>query len=353
MPGSNYNVKVTVDVQGRKIMDELAKGAGTKDSAKSLGGAVGSAAGDIMKGKDIGATFQTLIGSITPLTAVLGVGVGILAIGLANSKIFNRVLGTVGKLLGYLVDIILLPMMPFFILLVRYMYQMLTAFRNFTRNLTGEGAIKFLIDISLLANPLLWPVLLVKKLIENKESLGAVIPFTVDILKGTGDWLWSIAEWIFGAAVTVPGKIIDLALSIGSMISGALGGVVDLALSILKWVFGLGSMPLNSRVVINFVANLVGSGWSVVKSLARSGMSMITSALKSVGLPTLDTGGTVMGTGLAVVHKGETYSGVNASGKALGKGNLTVQITGQFKSEEEMYRKFVDRLRQDRWTSAL
>jgi len=54
------------------------------------------------------------------------------------------------------------------------------------------------------------------------------------------------------------------------------------------------------------------------------------------------TGGAVSQTGIAKIHKGETIV-------PAGKGGVTVNITGQFKSDEDMYRRFVDRLRQEQW----
>ena len=152
MTANNYKVNVIVDVTGKKIMDELAKGGSgssgaTGDKRKDLGGALGQAKGSLMKGEGLGSVFSTLTAAITPLTAVLGVGVGILLMALSNSKVLATFMGTIGKMLGFMVDLILLPLMPYWMQLVRFLWQMIIAFRAFTKNLSLESILKFGLDI--------------------------------------------------------------------------------------------------------------------------------------------------------------------------------------------------------------
>jgi hypothetical protein len=61
-------------------------------------------------------------------------------------------------------------------------------------------------------------------------------------------------------------------------------------------------------------------------SAAASGLAPGVSASNVV--PKLDSGGTIMRTGLAVVHRGETYSGVGAARRPLGGGgDTTIHVT--------------------------
>ncbi|MGA9621071.1 hypothetical protein [Methanoregula sp.] len=342
----DYNVKVVVDVQGKKVMDELAKGTG--DKSKSLGGAIGSATADVTKGKDIGSVFETLTKAITPLTAVLGVGVGLLAIAVGNSKVLNSVLGIMGKMLGFLVDIILLPLMPFFIQLVNFMYQMILAFRGFTKNLSGQGAIAFLVSMALLG-PAGWLTSLVIAWLASPNSpLKGTLNFTIGILQGIGGWLWSVGQWIWGAGGKVVNNAISVLINIGSAMTGFLSGIASLGSTILQWIFGLVT-PQNTSLTINFIANLVGDAWTTLSNLAHAGVSFISNGLSQLGLnlPSLDSGGAVMQTGVAVVHKGETYSGVNGNVNTGGGGNTyNFYYQGTFKSDSDLFNWFMQQMRQ-------
>ena len=346
---------MTVDVHGKKVMDELAKGASgygtpgaTKDKKKSFGGAIGEASGALMKGEGIGSIFSTLTAAITPLTAVLGVGVGILLMALANSKILSTFMGTIGKLFGFLVDIILLPLMPFFMMLVRYLFQMILGFRAFTKNLSLKSLLDFGVNLLLLVTPLAWIIKLIQWALGDGK-LTTAMGFVANIIQGLGDWIWGLIKWAIVGVAKLPNSIIDLAVNIGSMIVGILGGLADLALSLLKYIFGYSDQTHRS-LNLEFVANLVGSAWGVLQSIAGAGMSVINAGLSGLGLPTLDSGGEVMRTGVAVVHQGERYSGVTGSGQpasGTGAGN-TYQFFnyGQTKTELELFNRFMDLMRQ-------
>lgn len=336
-------------------MDELAKGASgygtpgaTKDKKKSFGGAVGEASSSLMKGNDIGSIFTSLTAAITPLTVILGVGVGILLMALSNSKIITTIFGTIGKLLGFIVDIILLPLMPFFMMLVRYLYQMILGFRAFVKNLSLESLLKFGVDVLLGASPLGWIIKLIQWAVGDGNILTA-INFVTNIIQGIGDWIWGLVKWAIAGGAGLLHSAIDLAVNIGSAIIGFLGGLADLALSLLKYIFGYSDQTHRS-LNLEFVANLVGAAWGVLQSIAGAGMSVINAGLSGLGLPKLDSGGTVTSTGIAMVHKGETYSGVTGGGQpasATGGGN-TYQFFnyGQTKTELELFNKFMDLMRQ-------
>jgi len=353
MAETNYNVKVLVDVQGKKVMDALAGGGGyasggsNKTGPKSLSGGIGAASDKLMKG-DIGSVFSTLTKSVTGLAAIIGVGVGVLLMAVGNSKILNTVFGTIGKMLGFLMDVILLPLMPIFILLVRWLYQLIIQFRNFTKNLS----LKSLLEFGFLINPITGVPAWTLKLIQWALGEGAIqtaINFSIGVLQGAGDWLWSVAKWIFFGTVKAVNSVINFAISVGSLFTGFLAGVASFGLSLLQWLWGYGQGPAISQIAISFIANPVGWLWSFIQSLWSGGKSLYNIAAGSLGLPKLDSGGTVIETGMAVVHRGETYSGVNGNGQAAtgsGGNTYTFNNYGQTKTELELFNRFMDLMRQ-------
>jgi hypothetical protein len=252
-------------------------------------------------------------------------------------------------MLGFLMDVILLPLMPVFMMLVRWLYMLIIQFRNFTKNLS----LKSLLEFGLLINPITGIPLWTLKLLQwalGEGTIQTAITFTLGVLQGAGDWLWSVAKWIFFGTVKAVNSVISFAISVGSMFTGFLAGAASFGLSILKWLWGYGQGPAISQIAISFIANPVGWIWSFIQSLWSGGKSLYNIAAGSLGLPKLDTGGTVMETGIAVVHKGETYSGVNGNGQAgagSGGGNTYNFINnGQTKTEYELFLRFMDLMRQ-------
>ncbi len=53
------------------------------------------------------------------------------------------------------------------------------------------------------------------------------------------------------------------------------------------------------------------------------------------------SGGRVVKTGLAIIHKGEDI--------IPGGAGITVNIYGTYQNDEDLYRKFIDKLRRDQW----
>lgn len=348
-----YSVKILVDVQGKKVMDELAKGSGGssgggKTGPKSLGGAIGAAKEGIMKGEGIGSVFETLTKSLTGMTAVLGVGIGILLMAVANSKIVAIIFGTIGKLLGFLLDIVLLPLMPLFMMLVRWLYTLILEFRKFTKNLSLKSILDFGVNLLLLTSPLGWVIKLLQWAL-GEGNIQTAINFGLDILKGAGDWLWGIAEYLFWGNFRLVNTVAHLALDIRAGITGALAGIAEFALSVLKWMWGIGGGPQITKIVMDFLANPVGWIWGFLQALWEGGKGVYNIAAGALGLPKLDTGGEVLKTGVAVVHRGETFSGVTGSGQpGTGSGGNTYYFYnyGQTRTELEMFTRFMDLMRQ-------
>jgi hypothetical protein len=352
---TNYNVKILVDVQGKKVMDALAGGGGTgnanKTGPKSLTGGIGAASTSLMKGEGFGTAFTTLTKSVTGLAAVIGIGVGILLMAVSNSKILTTIFGTIGRLLGFLMDVILLPLMPVIMMLTRWMYQMIIQFKNFTKNLSLESLLEMGLSINVLTMPVSWIVNLIKWAL-GEGDIQTAVTFTIGILKGVGDWLWDIAKWIFLGTLKLVNSVVRFTLNIGSAITGVLAGAADFMISLLKYLWGLGGGPSITKIALDFIANPVGELWNLLMGIWNGGKTAWNTIANLSGgiLPTLDSGGTVTSTGLAVVHKGETYSGVTASGQpASGTGGGNTYIFNNYatlKTEYEMFLKFKDFLRQ-------
>ena len=408
MADTNYNVKVTVDVHGKKVMDELAKsggkGSGTpaqpgtpgapgskapkvetfdsifKNLKKSMnsitfgsiwksmnksilggvkpplpaggvgagaGAGAGAAAGGI---GEIGGLFTSLIAAITPLTLVIGAAVGLLILALGNSKVIQTVMGTVGKLLGFLVDIILLPLMPFFMMLVRFIYQMIIAFRKFTKALSVDGIIGFIVGLAEGVGGFLWTI--VKWAFGAGEYLvNTFIPIGMNIIKGVGGWIWSVLQWIFDLGVYIVHSAIDIGLNIGSTILGFLFGAADLAILLWKWMFGLGAI-INTALSLDFVANLIGASWDIIKNLISSGASFVGGVVDFISGAKASGGPVSGGSSYLVGERGPerftpSSSGTITPNSALSGGNTyTFNNYGQTKSEYELFQKFMELMRQ-------
>ena len=344
------------------------------------GAGAGAAAGGI---GEIGGLFTSLIAAITPLTLVIGVAAGLLLMALGNSKVIQTVMGTVGKLLGFLVDIILLPLMPFFMMLVRFIYQMIIAFRKFTKALSVDGIIGFIVGLAEGVGGFLWTI--VKWAFGlGVDLVNSLISISMEILKGIGGWIWSILQWIFNLGVDIinsaieigiailegiggflftvaswvfdeGAKIInsaiDIGLNIGSAILGLLSGVADLAIALLKWMFGIGA-TINTALSLDFVANLIGAGWDIIKNLISSGASFVGGVIDFISGAKASGGPVSGGSSYLVGERGPERFTPSSSGNitpnsTLGGGNTYTFINyGQTKSEYELFQKFMELMRQ-------
>ena len=245
-----------------------------------------------------------------------------------------------------MIDIILLPLMPLFIQINRFMWQMILAFRGFTKNLGANGLISVLFGLTP-QNPATKP--------------------TMDFLQ----WLFMTMGGIAEGLMNVAGYgILDLALKwlydlwwMGGQLyyNTNWAGLFD---KLLDWLYqmwlGLSNfVDIHISAVLQGIANDIYNWWKngldiiahitgLDKGPAAAIISPQSAWVQAAGNPlSLDSGGLISKTGAAIVHKGET---ITPAGKG---GGITVNITGQFKSDEEMYQKFVTRLRQQGMTSIL
>ena len=291
---------------------------------------------------------------------------------LGNSKILNVLAGTIAKAMGLLVDVILMPFMPIFTLALLGLFKVIMDFYKWWKAFWESPAGKAMMaGIKTIAD---WV----------GKGLNFLFDLTIGpLLKGAGVigdfayWLWRVATGqtdgivdigLFLAKLGISELLTDFYTWLDNVIHGKdttinfiIKWIEDAAYNLLKWLFNLVTNPIGT--IINFFLNFDSNLDEIKRALdsltgKQTGFGGGGAGGRSgdVGQypewesnPSGDfrpdmkfaRGGVVPRTGLALVHKGETV---------LPKGGgITVNITGQFKSDEEMYRRFVDRLRQEQW----
>lgn len=360
----NLEVKMIVkeveiqDAAKRKIDDMTRLRLGlpaTGPVAFPAGAREATAAG--MKSAVTGGGIGGLIGQITTLTTGIFSLAAIFMMAISNSKIIQVFMSTIGKALGLLVDVILMPFLPIFMIIMVGLFKGIMAFYQLWRDFWNTGGGKTIIDWMKSAISGNWgetrgesaTVLLEAsedaKWWKNFITVG-VKTILLDLfghLDATLTWIWGLIFGVEEGAERNPG-IINLAVQLLKIIS---------PIEWLRSAFETGNFDKQFDLIANFK---VGVGQWIVdlilgpqkfepyyaKTPYELGQIGTTTETPWGGESGFASGGTVKGTGYAKVHKGETIV-------PAGKGGITVNITGQFKSDEDMYRKFVDRLRQEQW----
>jgi hypothetical protein len=278
---------------GGGFLDQIIKGISGKGGIMSAGMAGGMAAGGIMA-----------------LVQIIGDAI-------SNSKILMTVLGTIGKALGLLIDVILLPFLPILTTGIIWLFQGIMLFYR------------------------LWNSIWTSKIVQNlaagitslvtsfAKGLAGLLTLNIGFANAVASTAWTVIQWLWKLFTT--NAVANLALSIAlgpvgillnwlySIITGnqtptmkLLISVGGAALSFLQWLW---------NTITSGGANLVVNITSAASSAVSSAVSGATSALSSAGdflssLLHFDQGGTVPGTGaqLAVVHGGETVTPKGQSG---------------------------------------
>lgn len=325
-----------------------------------------------------------------------------------NSKITNTLDKEISKALGLLLDLVLLPFLPLLVGALITLYTAIMTFGRLWGDFWKSKEIKSLTDaLTALTTPIetvlkkLFPSLFPeeKSLIpEGETGAGLPKPFRVpesayekttkmitDILKWAEDWanlMGRIVTGLLNLANDFIKGLIELAIGTLIFIAAVFRDawlefqkwIVDKARSGLSFISEVFNSWINgivanfNRFVDNFFKlldsltweNLKTSFWNFInglnfdnlvtgfKTFVNTIIDMVNDAIKNltfgVGpkIPHLATGGTVSETGLAVVHKGETIT-------PAGQGGITVIINGTYQNDEDLYRKFIDRLRTDQW----
>ena len=303
-------------------------------------------AGGEGEGGDVGTEVAGAVTAIGALTTVIKMFT-------SNSKIMNTLLATLGKAMGLLVDVILLPFMPIFIFVLMGLFKNIMKFYALWKEIWDAKAIQDVVK---------W----LKKWADYTNA-GFLLAMFVSASAALGAWIWDILKWIYDSAgkinlefiaATATGflkwvyeNLYNLGKAIVVPLEFAASKVAEFIMWVWYMILGIGnSIALNFNLgsiaeTVQRIIDLAKNGLSVVVNFVGKGLSGYVgdmSASLNRKVEHLAGGGFIKETGLAVVHKGETVT-------PAGKGGVTVNISGQFKSDEEMYRRFVDRLRQEQW----
>ncbi len=148
-------------------------------------------------------------------------------------------------------------------------------------------------------------------------------------------WIWNAAKWLIG-------KIRVGFTNMKNGIVGIFTGIKDRVISI--WGGISEGLRGGINLIIGFFNGMISGVENGIKALLRAYNKLPLAPNISVNwslpqIPTLDTGGTVLKTGLAMVHEGEEWSGVGASRRwpAGGGGDtVIVNVRGSVVTEREL-----------------
>lgn len=117
------------------------------------------------------------------------------------------------------------------------------------------------------------------------------------------------------------------------VVSGAVGGLGDAMNA--AWQNGI-------KPAINFIiggVELLARAWAMPFTLLSKipGVgNLVPSGLANIRLPRLDVGGTVLQTGVAVVHRGEVVSPATGSPSPSAGGTIIIQVAGSVVTEDDL-----------------
>lgn len=285
--------------------------------------ATAKAMGAVASGGGVGG----LVAQITTLTASIFSLAAIFMTAIANSKIIAMLSQTIGKALGLLVDVILMPFLPIFMILLVALFKGIMEFYKFWKGIISPSVIKAIEDIGSVL----------------KLGLQGLFDLTLGAAITAGEDIWNFLKWLWGVITSSNGTadfVVNLLNTDNPTLNWIKGGIATLTVYVTEVLTKhLGPMS-DANVAANDAINEIQYALGLRQRPPDWQNARLYPDFKPP-MKYLDEGGTVSKTGVAVVHKGET---VIPKG-----GGITVNITGQFKSDEDMYRRFVDRLRQEQW----
>jgi hypothetical protein len=221
----------------------------------------------------------------------------------------------------------------------------------------------------------LWPVLLIIAAIAVLVAIGIVIAKNWDTIKRVAAvawqavlgavqavWNWIKANWplllaiLLGPIGVVTALIIrnwdrikDAATALFNWVSGKFQAIVDFIAGVANRIGGIASSIANG---LKGPINTILRAWNALEfkvpgfKIGPIGYDGFTLGLPDI--PLLASGGSVMRTGLAIVHRGETFSGVGGSSSSSSAGtviNVNVTTTGLGADTPAIQRAIVDALR--------
>ena len=281
---------------GGGFIEQIVKGISGKGGIMSAGMAGGMAAGGIMA-----------------LVQIIGDAI-------ANSKILMTVLGTIGKALGLLIDVILLPFLPILTTGIIWLYQGIMLFYKLWNGIWTSKTMQTIGSALTVLGGIL------------AKGISSFFNVQFGLIGAGADLIWKVLTWLWG--IITGGGIITASLAfilgpfgvlldwlydiatgkttIKATVDFLLGGAGDL----LKWLYNFTTSGL--KIALDFTSNIASVlGLGSVSSSLGAVSSAVSDPLGWLkGLLHFDQGGMVPGTGpqLAVVHGGETITPAGQGG---------------------------------------
>jgi hypothetical protein len=329
----------------------------------------GSQAGGIMPmvAKSLGmeTLFTTLIPAISALT-------GIIVMAVSNSKIVATVMNTVGKALGLLVDLILMPFLPIIMYVLIKLFGAIIAFGKIWKDIWGSdivknfvagvlaldetirklilGGIGFIVDLALKTAGIIWDVL-VWLWNSLKAGAGVAVDLAFGIIAGAGKLIYDFLSWLWDGGKAIAKAAFEINFAFFGAIAESVFNVLQY---LYKWFkFGASWGKFN----LDFI---LGTGADLVKWLMQN-FDRVVNFLNPTIEKVLPAGSTLQMQGTAYGGPGYTDTSNTILGGGVlsgsprpqlqgGGGNVILNVTGTlFKNEEDLYQKIADKLRRDQW----
>ena len=324
--------------------------AASKSQLETTANAMKSAGlGGMEGGMGMGATANALIGSISGLAETI-------KLAYSNSKILTTVMSTIAKAVGLLVDVVLMPFLPIITLGILWLFKAIMDFKKMWDTIFTKDVVKTLTGALVTIGGLL------------QKGIGFLLDVTIMPLLGAAKTILDAIVWLIDNAGKIPIMFLE---TVGAVLQWIYDTFFKNPLAVLKWSidFALGELKdfimwlwgaavalttLQFEITKGAIDGIIGwlysvkDGFDLAVNLVASGMSslptdtdVIAGIKSAIGWKA--QGGYIAQSGTYHLHKGETVT------PAHGGGAINVQITGSFKSDEEMYQRFVDRLRREQW----
>lgn len=167
------------------------------------------------------------------------------------------------------------------------------------------------------------------------DSVTGALGNIASFLKGFGTWVWEQLLEAIGTIGDVVGGGVEFATWLWDEITTALGNLPDILGGLATWVWDALTAALKD--VVNAI---IGAANSIIRWLKSIDVMGFAPFQWMSELPTLQRGGRVEETGVAVVHKGETVvpAGVSAGGNTFNFYNS--RITSESEARELMEEAF-------------
>lgn len=205
---------------------------------------------------------------------------------ISNSKILTTILGTIGKALGLLIDVILLPFLPILTTGIIWLFQGIMLFYKLWNSIWTSKVIQ---DIGKVLGTV--ATILGKGIASFFNVQFGLIGAGADIIWKVLTWLWNIIT--AGGALTLSlafllgpfGLVLDwlYSLAVGkTTIKATVDFLLGTAGDLIKWLYSLVTAPL--KITLDFVSNITDAlGLGGVSSAAGAAGGAVSDPLGWLG----------------------------------------------------------------------